>query len=115
MVNFGKQFEYHKIPEWYDFYVDYESLKKLISEFKRLKAQGEVIKLNGLYTYIGNEVVYLDVVVKRPTGELEMQGVEYTIVAKPMNNSMLQNNFFDMEMGQNEAAETGRESNDPNI
>ena len=34
-MKFGKQFEFHKIPEWYTDYVDYVRLKELISMFKK--------------------------------------------------------------------------------
>jgi SPX domain protein involved in polyphosphate accumulation len=59
-MKFGKQFEFHKIPEWYTDYFDYQKFKKLISAFKK-KLQGnfkdfhdlllanEVSKLRGLY------------------------------------------------------------------
>jgi hypothetical protein len=34
-MKFGKQFEFHKIPEWYTDYVDYVRLKELITLFKK--------------------------------------------------------------------------------
>ena len=34
-MKFGKQFEFHKIPEWYTDYVDYVRLKELICMFKK--------------------------------------------------------------------------------
>jgi hypothetical protein len=42
--------------------------------------------------------VYLDVV-KKASGEKEMQGVEYTVVAKAMGASEIVPNFFDVETG----------------
>lgn len=33
-MKFGQQFEYHKIPEWYSEYLDYNRFKKLIKTFK---------------------------------------------------------------------------------
>jgi hypothetical protein len=49
-MNFGKQFEYHKIPEWYDEYLDYDNLTKLIEEFNVGVESSELIKLTGFYT-----------------------------------------------------------------
>ena len=57
-----------------------------------------MVKLDGLYTYIAGQVVYLDVV-KKASGEKEMQGVEYTVVAKAMGASEIVPNFFDVETG----------------
>jgi SPX domain protein involved in polyphosphate accumulation len=34
-MKFGQQFEYHKIPEWYMMYLDYNKLKKMIEMFKK--------------------------------------------------------------------------------
>jgi SPX domain protein involved in polyphosphate accumulation len=34
-MKFGKQFEFHKIPEWYTEYLDYERLKNQIKEFNK--------------------------------------------------------------------------------
>ena len=42
-MKFGQQFEFHKIPEWYDDYLDYRLLKSLL---KRAGGHG---KLQGLY------------------------------------------------------------------
>ena len=33
-MKFGQQFEFHKIPEWYCQYLEYEKLKKMIEDFK---------------------------------------------------------------------------------
>ena len=38
-MKFGNQFEFHKIPEWYTEYLDYQKFKELIKDFKkRLKS-----------------------------------------------------------------------------
>jgi SPX domain protein involved in polyphosphate accumulation len=42
-MKFGQQFEFHKIPEWYDQYLDYRKLKALINKGKVAN------KLHGLY------------------------------------------------------------------
>ena len=33
-MRFSEVFEYHKIPEWYNMYLDYKSLKMQIEVFK---------------------------------------------------------------------------------
>ena len=35
-MKFGQQFEYSKIPEWYNKYLDYEGMKQLIEDFSAL-------------------------------------------------------------------------------
>jgi SPX domain protein involved in polyphosphate accumulation len=32
-MKFSAQFEFHKIPEWYDDYLQYKRLKQLLSKF----------------------------------------------------------------------------------
>ena len=44
-------FEFHKIPEWYMMYLDYEKLKKMIEDFKSKRKAGKYMKLPGLYTF----------------------------------------------------------------
>ena len=34
-MKFGQQFEFHKIPEWYTMYLDYEMFKEMIDHFKQ--------------------------------------------------------------------------------
>jgi SPX domain protein involved in polyphosphate accumulation len=48
-MRFGYIFETHKIPEWYDAYLDYKRLKKLVKKFKTGVKAGNLRKLNGLY------------------------------------------------------------------
>ena len=33
-MKFAKQFEFHKIPEWSEHYLDYYNLKTLLKKFK---------------------------------------------------------------------------------
>lgn len=35
-MKFGSQFEFHKIPEWYTEYIDYQRLKNRAKEFNEL-------------------------------------------------------------------------------
>ena len=48
-MKFGTQFEFHKIPEWYDMYLDYESLKTSIETYKDNQKKGKLMKLPGYY------------------------------------------------------------------
>ena len=48
-MKFGNQFEIHKIPDWYTEYINYNELKRKITEFKTLKKRGEVKQLKGYY------------------------------------------------------------------
>ena len=48
-MKFGTQFEFHKIPEWYDMYLDYESLKTSIETYKDNQKKGKLFKLPGYY------------------------------------------------------------------
>ena len=55
-MKFGEQLEYHKIPEWYTMYLNYESFKHKIESFKSHKYH----KLPGLYVLVNDEIVSLD-------------------------------------------------------
>ena len=48
-MKFGEIFEYHKIPEWYNMYLNYELLRQKIDDFN----QGNPFKLPGYY-FMGN-------------------------------------------------------------
>ena len=41
-MKFGKQFEFHKIPEWSDNYLDYLELKLLLKEIKISSRKGKI-------------------------------------------------------------------------
>ena len=51
-MKFGEQFEYHKIPEWYNQYLSYEGFKKKIEQFKIQQKGGDFVKLPGMYIYL---------------------------------------------------------------
>lgn len=53
-MRFGQQFEFHKIPEWYLQYLDYEGFKSMIEGFKEEVKKGDMIKLPGFYTFTRN-------------------------------------------------------------
>jgi SPX domain protein involved in polyphosphate accumulation len=42
-MKFGKQYEFHKIPEWSEHYFDYNKVKKLLKEFKNKHRNGTLI------------------------------------------------------------------------
>ena len=33
-MKFGKQYDFHKIPEWSEFYLDYTELKNILKKYK---------------------------------------------------------------------------------
>ncbi len=41
-MKFGKQYEFHKIPEWSENYFDYIELKKLLKKYKSQHRQGNI-------------------------------------------------------------------------
>ena len=57
-MKFGTIFETHKIPDWYDHYLDYKMLKKLVKANKKAIKAGTRRKLNGLYRITKKFVVY---------------------------------------------------------
>ena len=60
-MKFGEIFEYHKIPEWYNMYLNYELFKQKIELFSMKKKFDEVMKLPGYYFRKDDgELVYLD-------------------------------------------------------
>ena len=42
-MKFGKQFEYHKIPEWSEYYLDYTELKLILKDFQIKYRRGKLI------------------------------------------------------------------------
>ena len=60
-MKFRIQFDFHKIPEWYQEYFDYLGFKHLANEFTERVKNDECQKLNGLYaiTHAGR-VKYID-------------------------------------------------------
>lgn len=48
-MRFGELFEFYKIPEWYNQYLNYEGFKTMIETFKEKQKEGEYMKLPGLY------------------------------------------------------------------
>ena len=57
-MKFGNIFETHKIPEWYEAYLNYKLLKKLVKNFKKGVKSGKHRKLNGIYRVNKKFVVY---------------------------------------------------------
>ena len=48
-MKFGHLFEFHKVPEWYNEYMDYNQLRALIDAFKIMCKEGTTRKLKGYY------------------------------------------------------------------
>jgi SPX domain protein involved in polyphosphate accumulation len=57
-MKFGNIFETHKIPDWYEAYLNYKLLKKHVSKFKKGVKSGQFRKLNGIYRVNQKFVVY---------------------------------------------------------
>ena len=51
MVKFADQYETQKIPDWYQYYIDYQELQKRLKEFSRLEQSKQTYKLPGLYYF----------------------------------------------------------------
>jgi hypothetical protein len=45
-MKFGKQYDFHKIPEWSENYLDYEYLKSLLKEISKQFKEGKYPRLN---------------------------------------------------------------------
>jgi hypothetical protein len=58
-MKFGNLFEFHKIPEWYNNYLDYKKFTRYIeSHQQKVKSDDELAKLNGIWFLTEkNEVV----------------------------------------------------------
>ena len=48
-MKFGNLFEFHKIPEWYNHYLEYKHLCALIKHHKEMIKHSELAKLNGIF------------------------------------------------------------------
>lgn len=45
-MKFGNLFDFHKIPEWSEYYLNYKALKKLLKELiKKFKGFNKLIKV----------------------------------------------------------------------
>lgn len=51
MVKFGDQYEAQKIPDWYQYYIDYGALMSRLEDFVRLESSNQTFKLPGLYYF----------------------------------------------------------------
>jgi hypothetical protein len=65
-MKFGEIFEYHKIPEWYNMYLNYELFKQKIELFTLKKKLNEVIRLPGYYVRTSDgQLVQLDLTISK--------------------------------------------------
>jgi len=53
-LKFSKLFEYQKVPEWYDDYLNYDKLNQLIKNHKKELIQEKKKKLDGIWFMGGN-------------------------------------------------------------
>ena len=67
-MRFGELFEFHKIPEWYNMYLNYGLLKQNIENFQKLEKAKEMMKLPGYYirSDVSGEIVALDMNFLKP-------------------------------------------------
>ncbi len=50
-MKFGQQFEFHKIPEWFEDYLSYKRLKQLLQKYSHRVKAGQAYKLKGAYIF----------------------------------------------------------------
>ena len=50
-MKFGLQFEFHKIPEWYTMYLDYNLFKDMIDFYKQKTREGQFLKLSRTWRF----------------------------------------------------------------
>ena len=48
-MKFGVLFEFHKIPEWYNEYLDYKKFTQVITNHKETVKTGSLVKIDGVY------------------------------------------------------------------
>lgn len=48
-MKFGNLFEFHKIPEWYNHYLDYKKFVAQIESHQQMVKSKELSKLNGVF------------------------------------------------------------------
>jgi len=78
-MKFGEQFEFHKIPEWYNKYLDYEKLKDLIETFQDRTKSGELVKLHGFWVFTQKKAIIPLDIFKVPEKDKNVSGHEYGI------------------------------------
>jgi hypothetical protein len=42
-MKFGRQFDFHKIPEWSEFYFDYKALKKELKRIQQIRRKRNLV------------------------------------------------------------------------
>ena len=58
MVKFYEQFEYHKIPEWYDQYIEYATLKSMAHSFEDNVVQEKRPKIPDLFVLTKDQKLF---------------------------------------------------------
>ena len=72
-MKFGHLFEFHKVPEWYAEYVDYNQLRALIDAFKTMCKEGGTRKLKGYYMVNNKGQLYCIDFIKNYKDEMNEQ------------------------------------------
>jgi hypothetical protein len=72
-MKFGVQFEYHKIPEWYNMYLEYSRFNDIIGGFKKGRKKGKYIKLPFFYALTDNRAIARLIVEKIGDHEVEVR------------------------------------------
>ena len=54
-MKFGNLFEFHKIPEWYNEYLDYKKFVKYIETHQKKVKNNQLSKLNGIFFLTQNK------------------------------------------------------------
>ena len=116
-MKFGQQFEFHKIPEWYNVYLDYDLLKHMIEDFKSQQKQGELKKLPGFYVYTKHQaIISLDVFKVPEKKDTDADAYNFKVTAKVghcldeqnvnlYRSSIVSNSFEDKLLGLTKAKE----------
>ena len=54
-MKFGLQFEFHKIPEWYTMYLDYQLFKDMIDFYKIQTTDGKFVRIAKVWRFQKDE------------------------------------------------------------
>ena len=86
-MKFGEIFEYHKIPEWYNMYLNYELFKQKIELFQLKKKFNEVVRLPGYYVRTSDgQLIKLDLTSRSKKDENKNSSLQAS-VDKMIENS----------------------------
>lgn len=64
-MKFGNLFEFHKIPEWYNEYLDYKKFARFIESHQQMVHSKDLFKLDGVFFLTADKQV-IDVPIFEP-------------------------------------------------